>query len=137
MEKGQAARLAEALRTIYRRLDLLRDAQSQVTPNEMEFLAVLAESGPTRLKDLAEKVKLPLSTVGWTADRMVERKLLARKTDPRDRRAILLTPSGPGQIALRRHNALFDRLAQTALATLAPEERDLVIKAIEKIIYQL
>ncbi|MHA1569069.1 MAG: MarR family transcriptional regulator [Alphaproteobacteria bacterium] len=137
MAEKEITTLADALLTIYRRLDLLHDEQGQVTPKELELMTVLDENGPTRVKDLAEKVKLPLSTVSWTADKMVGRRLLARKSEPGDRRVILLTLTRSGRSVLQSHYAIFTRLARLALASLTPEEQVVVVKAINDVINKI
>ncbi len=134
MSEPQVTELAVALRRIYRRLDLLHDTQSQITPKELELMSVLEDAGPTRVKDLAEQLKLPLSTVSWTADRMVSRKLLARKYDARDRRVIFLTLTPNGRSVIENNRALFRRLAEMALASLDEHEKTVLIKGVEKLL---
>jgi DNA-binding MarR family transcriptional regulator len=133
MEPSTADELAEALRTIYRRIGVYRDEMLQVTPKELGLLQIIAERGPIRVKDLAQAISLPLSTVSWTADRMVGRKLLARKADPRDRRAILLTLTRTGRGALKAHDAVFDLVAKTSLTMLDPDEGRLIVRAIRRL----
>jgi DNA-binding MarR family transcriptional regulator len=125
--------LAQALRTIYRAVDLIHDEMLQVTPKELGLLLVIEDNGPTRVKDLAGRVGLPLSTVSWTADKLVVRKLLSRKPDPGDRRAILLTLTRTGRAAIKAHYAIFDHVAHAALSVLAPGERESIIGAVKKI----
>ncbi|MDP8222159.1 MAG: MarR family transcriptional regulator [Candidatus Lernaella stagnicola] len=133
MEPKQAAALAQALRAIYRHVDVFHDEMLQVTPKELGLLLVIDENGPTRVKNLAQRVKLPLSTVSWTADKMFGRKLLARRTDPNDRRAILLTLTRTGRSVIKAHYSIFDSVAQAALSVLADKERDVVLDAIQKV----
>ena len=134
MSEPQVTELAVALRRIYRRLDLLHDTQSQITPKELELMSVLEDAGPTRVKDLAEQLKLPLSTVSWTADRMVSRKLLARKYDAHDRRVIFLTLTPNGRSVIENNRALFRRLAEMAMASLDEHEKTVLIKGVEKLV---
>jgi len=108
-----------------------------VTPKELGLLLTLDEHGPTRVKDLAQKAKLPLSTVSWTADKMVGRKLLARRPDADDRRAIRLALTRTGRAAVKAHYAVFDLIARTALDTLAPDEGASVVRAVRKVADQL
>jgi DNA-binding MarR family transcriptional regulator len=136
MSAGPVEELADALRTIYRRVDFFHDEMLQVTPKELGLLLVLDENGPTRVKDLARQINLPLSTVSWTADRMVGRKLLTRKSDPQDRRAIRLALTRTGRAAIRAHYSVFDLVAKTALGALSPREGAAVVGAIRKIVGQ-
>jgi len=133
MEQSPAEELALALRTIYRRLELFRDAQLQVTPKELGLLLIVEENGSIRVKDLARQVQLPLSTVSWTADQMVRHRLLARKADPTDRRAIRLTLDRAGRAALRSHYRIFDLLVASALEMLTATEIQTLLRALRKI----
>jgi len=105
----------------------------QITPKELGLLLVVDENGPIRVKELAQHVGLPLSTVSWTVDRMVERKLLARKTDPRDRRAILLSITRTGRNSIKAHYSVFDLVAKSALGVLEDAEGKLIVQAIQKV----
>lgn len=128
-----AEELAQALRQIYRHIDFFQDEMLQVTPKELGLLLVVEESGAIRVKELAQHVGLPLSTVSWTVDRMVERKLLTRKTDPRDRRAILLSITRTGRNAIKAHYSVFDLVAKSALGVLGDAEGKSVVQAIQKV----
>jgi DNA-binding MarR family transcriptional regulator len=132
MPESPQKRLADALRAVYKRLDLARDELLQLSPKELALLLILEEQGQCRVNQLAEAVKLPLSTVSWTADRMVTKGYLSRKPDPDDRRAILLEPAELGKQALEMHHAVFDHLAGVVVTNLADEEAEQMITIIEK-----
>ena len=132
MPETLEAQLANALRAIYRKLDLVRDELLQLSPKELMFLLILDEAGPCRVNDLAGRVRLPLSTVSWTADRMVSKGLLSRRTDPSDRRAILLSLARQGRKALGKHRAIFDHLAGVVVGKLEPGEAAQVVRIIRK-----
>lgn len=128
--------LAAALHAIYRHVDVFHDEMLQVTPKELGLLLVIDDNGPTRVKDLAQRVNLPLSTVSWTADKMVGRKLLSRRADPDDRRAIRLALTRTGRAAIKAHYAVFDQIAATSVALLDPAESEAIVRAIMKIAKQ-
>jgi DNA-binding MarR family transcriptional regulator len=65
---------------------------------------------------------------------MVNRKLLARKYDAQDRRVIFLTLTPNGRSVLANHRAVFERLAETALGALDDAEKELVLKAVHKLL---
>jgi len=125
--------LSEALKNIYRGLDLLHDELLQLSPKELAFLQFLEEVGQCRVKDLASRVNLPLSTVSWTADRMVQKKLMSRKTDSTDRRAIILSLSVSGRKALEKHRSIFDDIAKVAVTNLTAKEMKQAVTLIEKV----
>ena len=127
------AKLSDALRLIYRRLDLYHDELLQLSPKELTFLFILDELGECRVKDLAARVNQPLSTVSWTADRMVGKGFLSRKTDPTDRRAIILSLAKQGKKALAKHDQIFDAVAKVVVENVSEEEAKTAVTFIEKV----
>lgn len=67
----------------------------------------LGRSGPSALKDLAEKMKLDSSTVVGVVDRLVLKGLVVRNPDSQDRRRIslALTPKGEEIMVAAPHPA--------------------------------
>jgi DNA-binding MarR family transcriptional regulator len=67
-----------------------------VTMAQMRVLMLLSALGETRMSDLAHQQGISLSTLSSLADRLVEAGLAQRRSDPRDRRGVLvsLTPAG-------------------------------------------
>ncbi len=124
--------LADLLRSIYRRLDLYHDEFLQLPPKELAFLLILDELKHCRVKDLAARVNLPLSTVSWTIDRMVTEGFISRKTDPTDRRAIILSLAKSGHKALAKHREVFDKVSQVAMANLSNDEKKQILALISK-----
>lgn len=133
MAQNLDKKLAEVLRTIYRGLDLYHDELLQLSPKELTFLLVIEDMGGCRVKDLAARVNLPLSTVSWTADKMVKKKFISRKTDSVDRRAIILSLATQGKKAIRKHEEIFDGIAAAAVQNLTPAEMQSAIMLIEKV----
>jgi MarR family transcriptional regulator, organic hydroperoxide resistance regulator len=127
------SRLANALNRIYRKLDLYQDENMQINPKEQLFLLMVEESGPCRLKDITGRVNLPLSTVSWTADRMVEKGFLKRREDPNDRRAVILELDERGRKAVAKFHEIFQSLAQITAAQLDEEQFKSTVGIIEKL----
>lgn len=73
---------------------------------------------PRSVADVAREIGLARQSVQRVADVLVDRGLAAYETNPRHRRAQLLTPSARGRAALRRigpgHAAFARRLSETA-----------------------
>jgi MarR family transcriptional regulator, organic hydroperoxide resistance regulator len=120
MDPSHISRLAGALNRIYRKLDLYQDENMQINPKEQLFLILVEESGPCRLKDIAAKVTLPLSTISWTVDRMVNKGYLKRAEDPSDRRATILDLDEKGRKAIAKFHELFESVS-AAVAAAADE----------------
>jgi len=129
----ETRRLAESLKRIYRKLDLYKDEFMQVSPKEQLLLLLVEESGPTRVKDLADKTGLPLSTVSWTADKMVGKGFFKRGSDDRDRRAVILELDRKGKKQVAKYHVLFTTIAEAAAGRLDKNEFKNILSIIEKI----
>ena len=69
----------------------------ELTGPQLWALWELGRSGPSALKDLAERMKLDSSTVVGVVDRLVVKGLVVRNPDAMDRRRISLAPTAKGQ----------------------------------------
>ena len=79
-----------------------------VPASVLAVLALLAENGELRLGSLAAGLGLDTSVISRTVAVAVDRGLVARRPDPRDGRACLLSLTGPGGrcLADRRNRRL-------------------------------
>lgn len=77
---------------------------------QAHILATLWMGGPMTVGELQQILMLGSSTLSGALDRMEARGLLSRKTDPRDRRAFVLTPV---DWPARKREALLDTLIAT------------------------
>ena len=125
-----AARLHSAsirlLRTLRR-----EDDGSGLSAPRLSALSHVAVEGPVSLADLAlaEQVRPP--TMSRIVDALVERGLVSRVADPRDRRSVRITATDEGQRLLtgggeRRVHALVGRLHK-----LADSERRALARGVE------
>ncbi len=97
---------------------------------QVELLQVLAEHSPARVGDLAARQRLATSTVSGLIGQMITAGLVARATDPADRRvsAVTLTEAGHAQLAAwtRAH----ERRLEAALTRLDAADRAAVRAAL-------
>ena len=90
----------QSLRRIVKALEdysLGVEKRFDLTGPQLWALWELGRSGPSALKDLAERMKLDSSTVVGVVDRLVAKGLVVRNPDPDDRRRISLTPTAKGE----------------------------------------
>ncbi|MCM3925281.1 MarR family winged helix-turn-helix transcriptional regulator [Frankia sp. AiPs1] len=75
-----------------------------LTLRRFKVLQLLADSGPCRLRDLADAVAVAPRTMTETVDDLESEGLVARRSHPTDRRAVLLalTPAGREAIDVGR-----------------------------------
>ncbi len=116
-ERGEASApnvLADRLRMSMIRLSrqLRRQDASELTVAQISALATVVSSGPLGVGQLAEIEGLPSPAMTRLADKLEEAGLIARRTNPDDRRGVHLVPTTEGA-------ELLDRRAQVGNAWLA------------------
>ncbi|WP_275126955.1 MarR family winged helix-turn-helix transcriptional regulator [Streptomyces sp. UNOC14_S4] len=102
----------------------------QLPMAQVELLQVLAERSPARVSDLAARRHLAASTVSGLIGQMTTAGLVARTTDPDDRRASAVTLTDRGRAQLDAWTEAHERRLDAALATLDEDERAAVRTAL-------
>ena len=113
-------RLSRRLRT---------ESTLEVTEAQHSVLSALYHLGPMTAGTLAEHDHVQRPSMTRTIASLEERGLVARETDPRDKRCVVVTPTEAGNELVReikrRRNAWLDK----RLAKLTPAERQVVGEA--------
>ena len=131
--KGRFRELAEYLnRQLHTgRLDEWEDLE--MTIPQIKTLALLGEAGPLRMSNIADYLGRALSATTTVMDRLVEKGLVDRVSDPRDRRVVICRLTASGEQAIDG----FWRIGQERLDRLADrlddEQLETVVKAFETI----
>ncbi|GAA2653751.1 MarR family winged helix-turn-helix transcriptional regulator [Streptomyces lunalinharesii] len=108
---GGPAELAGRLRTVLQQLVPLLRSQSphpDLTPSRLAALAALAAHGPLRIGELAARMNITLSTTSRMVDQLDGSGWIARRPDPADQRASLISLNDAGRAllnAVRRETA--------------------------------
>ena len=90
--------LARCLRTL--RHEWTPPAEGvDLAPHQGRALRIVAESGPLRLRDLADRLRIAPRSATEVADALEQRGLVSRAPDPDDRRAVRLAVTSAGQEA--------------------------------------
>ncbi len=71
--------------------------QFDLTMPQLKVVLLLFLNGPMRMSDLASGLSVSLATVTGVVDRLVERDIVLRESDPKDRRVVLCRLSEKGQ----------------------------------------
>jgi DNA-binding MarR family transcriptional regulator len=128
-----ARRLTEAVTRLRRALrsSIRTDYPWETLPMaQVELLQVLAEHSPIRVSDLAARQRLAASTVSGLIGQMINSGLVARATDPADRRASVVTLTDAGRDQLTAWTRAHEQRLEQALAALAPRDRAAVVDAL-------
>nr|QLK01482.1 MarR family transcriptional regulator [Micromonospora carbonacea] len=91
--------LAESFWAVARRLRHLSRqtlAPWEINPGHARALGILTRHGAMRLSTLAEHLRIAPRSATEVVDGLQERGLVARRPDPADRRATLVTPTDEG-----------------------------------------
>ena len=92
--------LADAFRGVARQLRHQTQrtlAPFEVTPSQARALGVLTEHGPMRIGALSEYLRIAPRSATEVVDALEEARLVERRPDPDDRRAILVALSSRGE----------------------------------------
>lgn len=68
-----------------------------VTTSQLKVVLLIFVSGPLRMGDIASELGVSLATATGVVDRLVERGMLIREGDPKDRRVVLCRLSCEGE----------------------------------------
>lgn len=71
--------------------------QLDLTMPQLKTVFLLFLSGPSRMSDIASALGVSLATATGVVDRLVEREVVLRDSDPADRRVVLCRLSDKGQ----------------------------------------
>lgn len=97
---------------------------------QVEVLQSLAEHSPARTRELAGRLRLAASTVSGLLTPMISAGLVARGTDPLDRRVAVVQLSEAGRVQLAAWNEAHRRRIADALGALTPLERTAIDNAL-------
>jgi DNA-binding MarR family transcriptional regulator len=118
--------LADALMTIARQLRE-RSAETlapwDITPAHLRALRTLARHGTMRLSELSDRLQIAPRTATEVVDALQARDLVRRRTDPGDRRAILVEVTERGAGVLTEIRATRGAEAGRIFGRLSPAER--------------
>ncbi|MCK8613827.1 MULTISPECIES: MarR family winged helix-turn-helix transcriptional regulator [Gordonia] len=132
MTVPDAARLASALRPSITRLYLSlrrRTPVVELTAAQTSAINVLADHGPMRMGELAERESIRMPTATSVIDGLTKHELVERRPDPADRRAVLVDLTDHGRELVERIRLGRDVALTDALANLSPEHLEALAAA--------
>jgi DNA-binding MarR family transcriptional regulator len=106
---------------------------SELTIAQFSALATVVRSGPLGVGQLAEIEGLPSPAATRLADKLEEAGLLARRTNPADRRGVQLEATSKGVQVLERRAQIGNAWLAEQLSALSKSDR----LAVERAIYVL
>ena len=95
-----------------------------LTFTQLRALSALAKRGSLRVTELAQEFGIGLAAASALADRMAQRGLIERKTDPNDRRIVRLEVTTRGRHLLERLERGSTEHFGKLIARMTPAERE-------------
>jgi DNA-binding MarR family transcriptional regulator len=96
-------------------------------------LAALRERNASRMGDLSAMTSIDVSTLTRLVDSMEKRKLVVRRSDPADARAIVLHATAAGQRLTRRILPIAERYEKLALRGFSAREAEQLKAALRRL----
>ncbi|WP_329180309.1 MarR family transcriptional regulator [Streptomyces decoyicus] len=131
--RAEPAELAGRLRAVIQQLlPLLRglSRHRDLTPSRTAALAALAAHGPLRVSELAARMNIALSTTSRMVDLLDNSGWIARRPDPADQRASLISLNDDGLALLRTVRRETTGLLSERIAQLDPDRQQLLYEAL-------
>lgn len=104
-----------------------------ITPAQFRALRVLRRHGALRLSDLSGRLHIAARSTTEVIDALESRRLVARRPDPDDRRAILVEVSDHGSDVLDAIHAARGTEAERAFDQLTPTDRADLARILRKL----
>lgn len=134
---GDLVEIADLLLRVHRRIHRGSHAELDamgLTGSEARALrAVERAGGPVRMADLAAGLEVVPRSVTTMVDGLEAAGLVARETDPRDRRSQLVTLTGAGRTALGRLELARRRTTEEVLSPLTGGQRASMLAALRTV----
>ncbi len=107
---------------------------SEMTIPQVKTLLFLDEAGPVRMGGIARHLGTALSATTGIVDRLVERSLVDRHSDPADRRAVVCSLTRQGRDAARDFWSIAPERIRPVIELLSPEQLASVVQGLEAIL---
>ncbi|MCY3787045.1 MAG: MarR family transcriptional regulator [bacterium] len=130
------ARFVESVDVLHRqvRIDRLNEWQQiDLTIPQVKTLFLLENSGALRMGSIAASLGIAVSATTTVVDRLVERGLVVRLSDPKDRRVVICDLTEQGQEAAANFWRIGRERVRAALEPMTTEQLDTLVPGLESL----
>jgi len=107
--------------------------EGTMSVSEFLVLRMLAQTGPSRVSQIARKMQITASAVTFLTDKLADKELILRKRDEADRRVVLVSITEKGARVLEELEALRRAAAERMLEGLSDSELSGIMAILEKL----
>ncbi|NRP14723.1 MarR family winged helix-turn-helix transcriptional regulator [Marinobacterium sp. xm-a-152] len=107
---------------------------ADVTSVQFASMQAIELHGEMEQSQIAQSIHYDKATIGGVIDRLEKRGWVERKSNPKDRRAKLVTLTKEGRKALEEITPVVKALQDQVVANLSDDERALFIKLAQKVV---
>jgi DNA-binding MarR family transcriptional regulator len=111
----------------------LNDTYIGISKQELNIISIVGRSGNVIMREIAEHVRLAVSSVTPTVDKLVEKKLVHRERSEEDRRIVTVALTEKGQKIYQMEIESYIRLSASILEALSDQEQEQFIEYFRKV----
>jgi DNA-binding MarR family transcriptional regulator len=134
----EAQRLLELLKTLFgstfRQILWRNAAELELTYAQAQVLFHVAQHPDCHMGQVAKTFKVTLSAITQIVDRLVQKQLLTRSSNPADRRVYILELTTAGKALVQELETLQVEVLEPVLQRLSVRDRGHLIKGLEKFV---
>jgi DNA-binding MarR family transcriptional regulator len=134
----EAQRLLELLKTLFgstfRQILWRNAAELELTYAQAQVLFYVAQHPGCHMGQVAKTFNVTLSAITQIVDRLVQKQLLTRVSNPTDRRVYILELTTEGKALVQELEKLQVEVLEPVLQRLSARDRDHLIKGLEKFV---
>jgi DNA-binding MarR family transcriptional regulator len=109
-------------RTIRRKLTETAISSLDITPLHFEIMVLLEEEGTLHVSEIGERLQIAKAQMTRLIQKLVDMKIVARKTNPSDRRTIDIVLTDQAKMILTENKTAIMQAVQNILAALSDED---------------
>ncbi|NQT24109.1 MarR family transcriptional regulator [candidate division KSB1 bacterium] len=114
-----------------------KEAGHKILPEHWLILTLLSDGKPLNQQYIANRTVKDKATITRAIDQLIERKLISRKQNPKDRRANLISLLPAGKKELETLMKVFQKMEKGILDELSVEERKTTIALFKRLIKEM
>ena len=101
--------------------------------HELRIIDVLGQKDYCTMSEIAEQIKLAVSTLTGIIDSMVEKKIVSRERAAHDRRMVIVKLDEQGSKVFEMHREAKGKISHGILTSLDEDEQKTILELFEKI----